>query len=84
MLENSSFLSRFQYSANVKLIAKYLLLCDKCLESMRRNLEPDKINLGCKKCVNWNFLSDSNPITFEQPKKYPEITKDKARHLQPT
>ena len=51
MLGISSFLSRFRYSENVKQIAKYLPLCDKSLEYMRRILEPDKINLGCKECV---------------------------------
>ena len=81
ILGNSSFLSRFHYSANVKGIAKHLPPCVECLRLMRNVKEFDKSVINCQKCVNWNFLSDSNLLNYEAPKSYPANSKGKTINL---
>ena len=38
---------------------------------MRKDKEFDRRMQNCPKCVNWNFLSDSELLTFEAPDNYP-------------
>ena len=83
MLGNSLFLSRFRYSGNLKKIGKFLPPCVDCLKSMRNHEQFDRYVINCQKCVNWNFLSDSELLTFEAPDNYPSNQKGDKINLRP-
>ena len=55
----------------LKKIAKYLPPCVECLQMMRNFQNIDESVTNCEKCVNWNFLSNSDLLNYEAPKNYP-------------
>ena len=44
---------------------------------MKNNKEFDNSIINCQKCVNWNFLSDSDLLNCEAPNNYPANLKGK-------
>ena len=50
---------------------------------MRKHEEFDRYVINCQKCVNWNFLSDSELLTVEAPDKYASNQKGDNINLRP-
>ena len=50
---------------------------------MRNDKDFDQSVINCQKCVNWNFLSDSDLLNYEAPKHYPANSKENTINLRP-
>ena len=67
----------------LKKIAKYLPPCVECLQMMRNCQNIDESVTNCEKCVNWNFLSNSDLLNYEAPKNYPSNSRENVMSLRP-
>ena len=84
MLGNSIFCSRFRFSANMKEIYHHMPSCNRCYTNLKNDYNFDNFHTGCKKCVNWDLMRNSELMKFNPPKDYPFENGDKNQYLTPS